>query len=200
MNEERCLVIVPVVHTAADMMSLRTSIPRDQEDEILAVARWNNIFRHLRRWPGITIRGLKVYQDGLPDTSEDMIKRTLDQAQSINYDVLRWLRDQGAVIIGTENTALLMEEYRHMQARYCAPDEESWAMATLEYCNRREQLLIERDTYMAQRIDKTLLPGEMGLLFIGLGHNIQPSLADNTSLRKPMMFRFWEGSSRCLKS
>ena len=46
-DTERCLIIIPIIHTAADMMSLRTAIPRDQADEALAVAGWSKIFRYL---------------------------------------------------------------------------------------------------------------------------------------------------------
>lgn len=189
MDSERCLIVVPVIHTAADMMSLRSLIPRDEQDENLAAARWNGIFRYLKHWPSSIISRLQVYQDGLPDTSADMIDKILNQAQSINYDVLRWLRDNGAAILGTENPLLLMEEYNYRKAMFHAPDEESWATAALMYLDRRDQLLIDRDCYIAQRIDQTLLPAGVGLLFIGFGHNIKPLLADKIRLREPKMFR-----------
>lgn len=189
MYSERCLIFIPILHTAADMMSLRSSIPRDKQDEDLAAARWGSIFRYLKHWPSPVINRLQVYQDGLPNTSEDDINTIFKQAKSINYDVLRWLRANGATIVGTENPSLMMEEYQHRIAMFHAPDEESWATAALMYFNRRGQLLKDRDGYIAQRIDQTLLPAGVGLLFIGLGHNIKPLLADKMRLREPKMFR-----------
>lgn len=187
-SNERCLVIIPIVHTAADMMSLKSSIPRDEKDEVFALAQWEKIFRYVRHWPQRLLTGLKVYQDGLPDTSEDNLNKILAQAQTKNYDVLRWLRTSGTVIMGTESTDFLREEYQLLAARYNAPDEESWAQATLEYLNRRDQLLADRDSYIAKRIDSTLMPGEVGLLFIGLAHNINPLLMDKMRLIEPRMF------------
>lgn len=181
-------MIIPIIHTAADMMSLRSSIPRDEKDEKFALAQWGKVFRYLRHWSPGFLKGLKVYQDGLPDSSEDNLNKILAQAQSGNYDVLRWLRINSAVIIGTESVQLLGEEYQLLADRYHAPDEELWAQATLKYLSRRDQLLADRDAYIAQRIDSTLMPGEAGLLFIGLGHNIKPLLSDKMRLREPGMF------------
>ena len=181
-------MIIPIIHTAADMASLTSSIPRDQKDEVFALALWEKVFGYLRHWSPGFLKGLKVYQDGLPDTSEDNLNKILAQAQSKNYDVLRWLRISGAVIMGTESIHLLWEEYQLSADRHHAPDEESWAQATLKYLNRKDQLLADRDAYIAQRIDSTLMPGEVGLLFIGLGHNIQPLLEGRMRLREPGMF------------
>lgn len=181
-------MIIPIIHTAADMMSLKSSIPRDEKDEVFALAHWKKVFKYFRHRPRSLLRGLKVYQDGLPDTSEDNLNKILAIAQTKNYDVLRWLRSKGAVIMGTESTHLLLEEYQLLAAMYNPPDEESWAQATLERLSRRVQLLTERDSYIAKGIDSTLMPGEVGLLFIGLGHNIKPLLMDKMRLKEPRMF------------
>lgn len=187
-NTERCLIIIPIIHAADDMMSLRSSIPRDAKDEKFALAQWEKVSGYLHRLSPRFLEGLKVYQDGLPDTTANNLDKILAQAQTRNYDVLRWLRLNGAVIMGTERVELLKEEYQFLVARYHAPDEESWAEATLGYLNRRDQLLADRDVYIAQRINTTLGPHEVGLLFIGLGHNIKPLLASKMRLGEPRLF------------
>ncbi|OGE26265.1 hypothetical protein A3C26_03685 [Candidatus Daviesbacteria bacterium RIFCSPHIGHO2_02_FULL_39_12] len=169
-------------------MSLRLSILRDKQNELFALAQWEKISGYLHSWSAGFLTGLKVYQDGLPDTSEDNLNKIFAQAPGRNYRILRWLKSEGAVIMGTENTQLLLEEYRFLTGRYYASDEESWARATLEYVGRREQLLADRDTYIAQRIDNTLMPGEAGLLFIGLAHNIKPLLVNKMKLGEPGIF------------
>lgn len=187
-ENERCLIIMPIIHTADDMMSLRSSIPRDEKDEKFALAQWEKVSGYLHHLSPRFLEGLKVYQDGLPDTSADGINKILNFASTINHEILRWLRANGAIIMGTEDLKLLTEEYNHRRAVYKAPDVESWAEATLGYLNRRDQLLADRDAYIAQRVDSTLEPHEVGLLFIGLGHKVKPLLADKMRLGEPRMF------------
>ncbi|MBI2314673.1 hypothetical protein HYU93_01245 [Candidatus Daviesbacteria bacterium] len=182
------MIIIPIIHTAADMMSLQSAIPREEQDEQFALAEWEKIFGYLHSLSAGFVTGLRVYQDGLPDTSGDNLNKIFAQAPGKNYEVLRWLRSNGAIVMGTESTELMREEYKLLVARYHAPNGELWAQATLEYAERRGRLLMERNAYIAQRIDHTLMPGEAGLLFIGLGHNIQPLLADKMRLGQPRIF------------
>ncbi len=187
-DNERCLIIIPIIHTAADMMSLQSAIPRDKGDEQFAQAEWEKISGYLHFLSAGFVTGLRVYQDGLPDTSEYNLNKIFAQAPGKNYDVLRWLRSNGAIVMGTESAKLMVEEYQLLTDRHYAPDEESWAEAVLEYAGQKDRLLMERDAYIAKRINNTLMLGEVGLLFIGLGHNIQPLLADKMRLGQPRIF------------
>ena len=60
----------------------------------------------------------RIYQDGLPICGfEERIVRELAKAGSSNHQlILRWL-DQGAVLMGTEDAQLLMEEYEMQKQR-----------------------------------------------------------------------------------
>lgn len=114
----------------------------------------------------------KVYQDGLPDTKPELVEKIVGEVESQNYELLRWLKDQGATIVGTENPDLIKEEYEMLKAIFEAKDEASKLEARKRYQERAETLLSLRDAYIAQRIDTTLSKEELGMLFLGAAHKI----------------------------
>ena len=66
----------------------------------------------------LTPEKTRIYQDGLPICGfEERIVRELAKAGSSNHQLILRLLDQGAVLMGTEDSQLLMEEYEMQKQR-----------------------------------------------------------------------------------
>lgn len=73
---------------------------------------------------------------------------------------------QGAQLMGTEDPDLLLQEYRLHQK----------TIGDEEYKKQSALLLSSRDRFIAARINSTLMAGEVGLLFLGMAHAVEPLL------------------------
>jgi len=87
-----------------------------------------------------------------------MVKEMLEKG-SRNYLLINKMIIRGARLMGTENSALLLEEYNRLHNN------------NSHFSSAKEQLG-RRDRFIAQRIEITLLDGEVGLIFIGADHNV----------------------------
>jgi hypothetical protein len=179
----RTLIIVPIVHSREDMGSLAPDSRRGvAEAARLGAVFWSAIRERIESldqdW-----RGVKVYQDGLPDTLPDLVDRIVARAPGQNYKLLRWLAGQGAAVLGTEDPKLLMEEHTLLKAISDAsgPDR---PRARAAYTSRAPALLDERDSYIARRIDTTLDEGQTGLLFVGAAHQVENKLPRDIVVRR----------------
>ena len=186
MRQNRRLIVIPLVHSRADFGSLGNRIPLDTEIEGLKTQYWNKVSDFVQSLP-MDFSELRVYQDGLPNTSEEDISLILSKAQTPNYDVVRQLRDRGAHIVGTEDVNLLVKEYNLFQATQnpSIKDEDEYAEARLKYVNEAPVLSKQRISYIAQRIRDTLPEGGTGLLFIGLAHEIKNLLEKEMGVVEP---------------
>jgi hypothetical protein len=114
---------------------------------------------------------------------EEKIVREVAASGSRNHRLLVELLERGAALMGTEDPALLVREYRRTQrlveaARRHAPDEE--IRATLA---EGEEILASRDAFIARRIDESLPEGQVGILFAGLLHRVDELLAGKVELK-----------------
>ena len=184
MQNKGHLIIIPIVHTHADFGSLGSKVSVDQEYETTTTQYWQAVSEYTQELP-FDLSKLKVYQDGLPDSSVRIVARIVDETQTINYDILRWLRGKGAHIMGTESPSLLLQEYRALQAIFNAESEEQKNAARLDYAKVNAHLLEGRDEYIAQRIKNTLPEGGMGILFIGLAHEVHKLLEQEMDVSEP---------------
>ncbi|MBI4498946.1 MAG: hypothetical protein HY689_13725 [Chloroflexi bacterium] len=180
---QRTLIVIPIIHSQEDMGSLGRRLPFDPARHRRADERWAAIQRWVRAL-GLDWTAVRVYQDGLPDTDQAIVRKILAEVQSPNYDLLRWLVAQGAELVGTESPALMKEEYDHLQAVLTAKDAVAQARARRRYAERAGALLAARDAYLARRIAATLPPGGLGLLFIGQAHQLAPQLPPDIDIRK----------------
>jgi hypothetical protein len=148
------------------MGSLASVIPRPAEYSAQVGRYWDAVradFRAMRRrWQEV-----RVYQDGLPVTRDDIVARIVADVDSPNYRLLRWLASQGATVVGTEDPILLQEEYELLKASLT--DE----AARQAYAARAAGLLESRDRYIATRIGDTLPSAGTGVLFVGLQHEVR---------------------------
>ena len=184
MQNKRHLTIIPIVHTRADFGSLGSKAPVDQEYETMVTRYWQAVSEYIQEL-SMDFSKLRIYQDGLPDVSVEMMTKIVDETQTPNYELLRWLRAKGHIIMGTESPSLLLQEYRALQAIFSAESEEQKQAARWEYVKVSAYLLEGRDEYISQRIKTTLLEGGIGILFIGLAHEVKRLLEQEMEVSEP---------------
>jgi hypothetical protein len=114
---------------------------------------------------------VRLYQDGLPlcGKEEDIVKEVAIRG-SQNHQLLVELMAQGAKLMGTEDPDLLVQEYRLHQDVVGDGNHESLREA------RSQDLLSARDKFIAERINLTLTTSDIGLLFLGMAHAVEPLL------------------------
>lgn len=187
MKEKPLLYIIPIVHTYPDMGSLKDKIPVDERYEATVTGYWVGVFRYLNSLPLDLLARLQIYQDGLVNAPLEIVDKIVSETQTANYEILRWLKGKGAVILGTEDRSLLMEEYQALKAIANCPDGEIKTAARLAYLRKSSWLLKERDKSIAQRIREILPEGRTGLLFIGAAHDVGSLLSNEIRVSTPEM-------------
>lgn len=185
----RTLLAIPIIHTEQDMGTLlaqikRAYVARFGQDQWRAHVKsiddvWSGI-RQLLTLLELPHASVRLYQDGLPVCGKELeIVRDVAAQGSINHQLLMELMAKGAKLEGTEDPGLLLQEYRFHQGqlRNSLPAQEA------QRAELSQKLLLERDTFIAKRINSTLLVGEIGLLFLGLAHSIDAFLEADILVR-----------------
>lgn len=180
----RVLDIIPILHTEADLGGLAETLrervgEQAWEERQRAIGRF---WRSVADWAeGIEApAGVRLYQDGLPNDGDPLaIAQQLAERGSANHRILVALVERGALLMGTEDPGLLVQEVE--LAREAA---EGRADHRHEFKSRR--VLELRDRAIAERIDCTLGPGERGILFIGMIHAVEGTLPTDIELRHPL--------------
>ncbi len=179
----RTLIVIPIIHTEQDMGSLREQVKQEYVTRY-GDEKWSAHLESINTvWSGIrgVIAALNLpyasvllYQDGLPqcDREADIVKDVAARG-SKNHQFLLELMEQGARLIGTEDPNLLLEEYQFIQATLGARQDRNLENQRME---QSRILLDARDRFIAARINATLVAGEIGLLFLGLAHAVEPHL------------------------
>ena len=174
-NPQRKLLILPILHAKEDMGSLGNQMSIADGYTAMASEFWQEVTQRVKQYiNGIT--RVKIYQDGLPDTQKRLVEKILSEVQSPNYELLRFLKEKGAKVFGTEDQELLKKEYQFITQILREQDQIKKNKLKQAYENQASELLTKRDTYIANRIDKTLTSGELGILFIGAAHAIEEKL------------------------
>jgi hypothetical protein len=176
----RRLIHIPIIHTSADLGSL-SKLVQAHYTRVCGKASWNqreDIVKAL--WTDIQTRldalhfdtqKTRIYQDGLPICGfEENIVHELAKAGSSNHQLILRLLDHGAVLMGTEDSRLLLEEYEMQKHRLT--QEAGKTAISKEQKDRMDSVLKARDSFIAERIAATLEEGEVGLLFLGALHRL----------------------------
>ena len=188
----RKLIYVPIIHTQTDMGTLS---PRLEEEYIKKFSGdkwlkhrqtveklWTEIERRLNQ---LKTPIHKVYQDGLPICGRELELTTeLANRGGRNHQIILQLVKQGAELLGTEDPKLLKEEYNTITKNLGqgeSPRE--------DYKKVVRENLEKRDRFIAQRINETLLPGETGVLFMGLLNQVHTKLAKDIRV-EPLLNHF----------
>jgi hypothetical protein len=184
----RRLIYVPIIHTMVDMGS-RADALRQEYIRRFGVERWERS-RHVIEevWEGIREKLLaltlpwervRIYQDGLPVSGRELeIARDVAAQGSKNYQIVMELVRRGAKLMGTESPELLIREYTHIKRIADAKTDAEREEARRRYAAESAEILKERDTFIARRIAETLEEGEVGLLFLGMQHEVDRLLRE----------------------
>jgi hypothetical protein len=189
----RRLTWIPILHSPSDLGSVGKTLRQlyvqrtsheDWDQHIRTVDdAWARIRQAIDRLH-LDYGTVRVYQDGLPQCGRELeIIRDLAASGSQNHQILLSLAERGASIVGTECPALLLEEYALVHqslARLLSADTDR---LTPEQEEQSQQVLEKRDRYIARRVDETLKPGEVGLIFLGLLHSLERFLPPDIELR-----------------
>ncbi len=178
----RTLIVIPIIHTEQDMGSLLERIKQEYVTRY-GDEKWTEHLKSIDEvWSGIRrmiaalelpYASVRLYQDGLPHCGKeaDIVKEVAARG-SKNHELLVELMEQGARLMGTEDPHLLLQEYQFLQGALGGGEqgrENQWE-------DQSRRLLAERDRFIAGRINATLTAGEIGLLFLGLAHSVEPLL------------------------
>jgi len=192
----RTLIYFPIIHSQKDMGALSESV-RQITLQKLGVREWKRKINLVDRfWTDIenTIQGMalsfertRLYQDGLPVCGREReIVSELAQKGSPNHLLLQRLMDKRAILMGTESSALLIEEYQLIKRMLESGDvREAIRIEASQKCIS-DILLEKRDAYIATRIDTTLNVGETGILFLGILHKMEGRLPADIHVLYPV--------------
>ena len=185
----RSLVHIPIVHGHAEMGSARNTVRRAYVDRggehawemsRLAIAEFWDAIENAMDSLRVDYRKTRLYQDGLPTCGlEEKIVHDLAMEGAPNYRVLRKLMERGATLEGTEDPDLLRTEYELIMKAAATAHDAGWPEAR---ATQFQDLLNQRDHFIARRIDRTLARGEVGILFLGALHRAVRWLPDNVAV------------------
>lgn len=187
----RTLLLIPIIHTEHDMGSLLEQIKHEYVTRY-GHEKWTEHLKSIDEvWNGIRemiaelelpYASVRLYQDGLPQCAKEVdIVKEVAARGSKNHQLLVELMEQGARLMGTEDPNLLLQEYQFLQAALGGGEQNPDERNQREDQSRR--LLAERDRFIAGRINATLSAGEIGLLFLGMAHSVEPFLDANILVR-----------------
>lgn len=181
-SSARTLVYIPIIHTQADMGALSEHVKKASLKKLgrsgwkrkisLIDNFWTEVEKIIAELK-LPWNRVRLYQDGLPVSGrESEIVAELAKSGSRNHALLLRLIDEGATIMGTESLEILLEEYDHIKKTL---GKESTRLRGQEK-SVSASILTRRDRFIAKRINETLLPGEVGVVFIGMLHSLEPWL------------------------
>jgi hypothetical protein len=187
-GKTRKLIHIPIVHSLTEMGKAKELVRETYLSKTGELA-WKESRAALKDfWQAVEVgvngmhldwARVRLYQDGLPVCGfEEKIVHDLASQGIVNYRLLLQLSARGAKIEGTEDAALLRDEYELILSGL--PDKVSAVSAQADRAVRLKRLLNKRDRFIAQRIDQTLLPGETGILFLGALHRATEYLAGSS--------------------
>lgn len=184
----RRLIYVPIIHTMADMGSKAEALRQESLKRFGAV-RWEQSRRLIdEAWEGIRTRLLslklpwervRIYQDGLPASGMELeIAREVAALGSKNYQLVMELVRRGARLMGTESAELLIREHTHIKRIAEAETDAEREEAKRGYAAESAEILKARDAFIARRITETLEEEEIGVLFLGMMHEVDRLLPE----------------------
>jgi len=207
----RKLLIIPIVHNAADLGRLehrleqlkRATMPRERvEASRKQVARfWEELRVAIESWQ-LDFAKVVVYQDALPFAPathvglEIKIVKELAAVGSANHQLLEWMHEHGATILGTESPELLVAEYSLVRKQLGLAENPSSTCETphhlatsaeaAEIGAQLADLLNRRDQFITARIDATLEQHQTGIILLGMLHSVEKWLPDDIEVDFPI--------------
>jgi hypothetical protein len=136
---------------------------------------WRSIQSFLER---LQAEGLLVFQDGMVANGEVGARIVAEVAKSgsLNFQIVAELLGRGAILIQTEELALVKAERDRLLRITQAAGTGAKLRAYLAYRWGKRRLLHRRDAFIRRRILEELKPGRRGLLLLGAEHRVIPTL------------------------
>ncbi|RKT46123.1 hypothetical protein [Thiocapsa rosea] len=192
----RTLIYCPVIHSQVDLGALRAPVQSATHTAFGAEAWRRRVHTVEQMWTEIEqlIDGLdldptrtRLYQDGLPICGHELeIVKEMTYKGSRNHRILLRLHSQGATLMGTESGPLLLQEY-NLAKRLLDPEQQGLDSDDRDALQIQARTLLKlRDFFIAGRINETLKAGEVGILFLGMLHDITPGLTSDIRVVYPL--------------
>lgn len=201
----RTLLLLPIVHSSSDLGRLESPINRLKEDRAgLEKAQsirqkidlfWREVQSAIES-ESTDYSCMLLFQDALPvvpDGREDLLTKIVDELASHgsqNHKLLSLLQECGAELVGTESPELLVKEYQMVRKLIdeserieTSSENES---AESRHAHAMQDLLLQRDQFIARRIDEMLKDSQTGILFIGMLHNVESFLPGDIEVKYPI--------------
>ena len=115
--------------------------------------------------------GLRIVREGVSQGSK-------------NYEIMGKLLEKGAILVRTEDIALVKQEHAYITKMAHSKSLKDKEIAALRYKLVQSKLLKQRDDFIAKRILETLSEGETGILFIGAYHDVLPRLSRGIQIKE----------------
>lgn len=195
----RTLVLVPIIHIDADLGKAKDEIKLvknrclspeklEQHEKTISIF-WDRIQDYFQEQD---VKNMKIFQDGMAAGGwvGQKIVNELALKQSRNFKLLSDLVNKGAVIMKTEDIALIQQEHALFTALLQSKRFFSTMTHYLKYRFYKKQLLKKRDIYIAGQINSNLKKGEKAALFIGAAHNVACFLDKDilvSALKNPLL-------------
>lgn len=184
MTKVRKLYVVPIIHMSADMGSLASALEAGaaglgqelwQKHKEIVSGFWDSVAEF---FASTDVKAFKIYQDGLIADGSDGLRIVSEGTSqgSKNYKLVGKLLEKGAILVKTEDLALVKQERDYILQIARAKSLKEKETAISRYRLAQSKLLRQRDEFIAVRIDETLKEGEVGILFIGAYHDILSKL------------------------
>jgi len=184
------LYYVPIIHPIEDYGSLGPAI-KNAFTRRVGEARFNQLQKEIYQYWQITeerinkaipdVRGLIIYHDGFPVGEREKILVLFghiyrEHPESPNFRLIKKLLDKGAILEGTEDMSLVIEQIEiYQRAAQAVSLEEQQQILAVE-ASRSNEIMKLRDVFITRRINDTLSESKRGILFIGRDHNVLEEL------------------------
>jgi hypothetical protein len=182
----RALILLQIIHSPTYLGPL-SSAAEDSRNEaqtlqyLDAAEQFWTVVESVIEGMNLNYQQLKIYQDSLPICNViDRIVADVAASGSKNYALLKTLQEKGATLMGTESPELLEQEKAFMTDMLQSNKRSN------ESARKAKDLLDQRDSFIGQRINESLADEEMGLIIVGLMHNIEPHLSEDIVVIKPL--------------
>ena len=189
----RTLFYVPIIHTSADLGSLAPAVNR-RGIAGLGEDLWTQhrltvegFWRVIATWcDSVNVAGMKLYQDGMITDGEvgQKIVEAGVKAGSQNYELVDRLLRRGAILVKTEDFALVKQERDRLLAMTQTKSTTLKLIAFMKYQFVKNRLLAQRDRFIAGQIAQTLPENQTGILFVGAYHVIRPNMPADIQVRE----------------
>ena len=188
MSKESGLIYVPILHTRQEADGIahagrhdagpHTLSPTSVDYDRSVGEMWDGISRKIEE-ANIVHSKVRIYQDAMPVCGmEQDITETLARQGSRNHRLILDLIRKGAHLEGTEDPALLVQEYDALSALLAVADRQNRA-AFKDYQSKSAALMEKRDAFITDRIKSTVREGELPLVFMGVRHRLDQRISSN---------------------